>query len=210
MLDLTLDTSTDRSLIVLSEKKTIIACVDILHGHNLSKLLVPSIQKILEENAKKLNDISKIFIGIGPGSYTGTRIAVAVAEGLSLALNIPLYSFCSLLAFIPQNISDGSFTFLFDSKHTSHFLLKGTIRNQKIVSSLDPFLLEEKDISDQLYGETLISFNPEALSESLLQKKGEGPVLLKASPNLLLLINYLNDYKETLPLKPEIIYLHTF
>ena len=210
MLDLSLDTSTDRYLIVLSEKKTILASIDTPHDHNLSQSLVPSIENILKANFKTVKDISRIFIGIGPGSYTGTRIAVSVAEGLSLALNIPLYSFCSLLAFIPDNTEDGSFTFLFDSKHSSHFLLKGQIKNKKITAPLEQILVEEKDIFEHLKANTLISFNPDGLNPSLLKETKKDTFLSKACPNLPLLIDYVNNHSAELPPRPQIIYLHTF
>lgn len=210
MLDLSLDTSTDRYLIVLSEKKTILGSIDIPHEHNLSQSLVPSIQKILIEKARTIKDISRIFIGIGPGSYTGTRIAVAVAEGLGLALNISLHPFCSLLAFIPQNIPEGPFTFLFDTKHDSHFLLKGIIKQNKVVQGTDQFIIKETDASSHLKSTTLICFNPNKLPEFILKEKDDDTLLLEADINIPFLITYLNDHKQEPPPKPDIIYLHTF
>ena len=46
----------------------------------------------------RLDNLSAIVCGIGPGSFTGLRIATSVAQGLAWALGIPVIPFCSLQA----------------------------------------------------------------------------------------------------------------
>ncbi len=55
-----------------------------------SQVLLPLISKILKKNGKKLQDLKSIEVNIGPGSFTGTRVGVAVANALGFALNIPV------------------------------------------------------------------------------------------------------------------------
>ena len=43
---------------------------------------------------------------VGPGSYTGIRIAATIGKMLSYALSIPLIGVSTLETFIPQNIGD--------------------------------------------------------------------------------------------------------
>lgn len=45
--------------------------------------------------------LDEIRVGIGPGSYSGCRQAIALAEGLAMARGIPLHGVCSLLALKP-------------------------------------------------------------------------------------------------------------
>lgn len=55
-----------------------------------SEILLPSIKKLLSENKLKIKQIDKIFVKRGPGSYTGIRVGLSVANTLSHFLKIPL------------------------------------------------------------------------------------------------------------------------
>ena len=55
-----------------------------------SQALLPAIVTILKKNKIKIQDISAIEVASGPGSFTGTRVGVSVANALGFALNIPV------------------------------------------------------------------------------------------------------------------------
>lgn len=55
-----------------------------------SQVVLPMIEKILGENNKTLADVSEIEVFEGPGSFTGLRVGVAIANALGFALNIPV------------------------------------------------------------------------------------------------------------------------
>ncbi|MDD5439103.1 MAG: tRNA (adenosine(37)-N6)-threonylcarbamoyltransferase complex dimerization subunit type 1 TsaB [Candidatus Omnitrophica bacterium] len=52
--------------------------------------LIPTIATVLEEARVPFKKLDGIAVGIGPGSFTGLRIGVATAKGLSLASGIPV------------------------------------------------------------------------------------------------------------------------
>ena len=60
--------------------------------------LLPFTQQLLEENSLKLSDIGAIACAIGPGSFTGLRIALSTAQGLAYAANKPIIPVNSLAA----------------------------------------------------------------------------------------------------------------
>jgi tRNA threonylcarbamoyladenosine biosynthesis protein TsaB len=62
-----------------------------------AKYLVDRIDQLLKRNRISLDQIDEIIVGIGPGSYTGIRIAVMVAKMLAYTKNIPLKTISSLL-----------------------------------------------------------------------------------------------------------------
>jgi N6-L-threonylcarbamoyladenine synthase len=57
---------------------------------SLSRLL-PELQEALARAQLVPEDIDEVVCGLGPGSFTGVRIGVAMAKGLSHALGVPLY-----------------------------------------------------------------------------------------------------------------------
>ncbi len=57
-----------------------------------SQSLIPAIVKILKKNKSTVKDLTSISVNIGPGSFTGTRVGVAVANALGFALDIPVNS----------------------------------------------------------------------------------------------------------------------
>jgi tRNA threonylcarbamoyladenosine biosynthesis protein TsaB len=61
-----------------------------------AKYLVDRIDQVLRRNKLKLDDIGEIILGIGPGSYTGLRIAVMVAKMLAYTKNVKLRTVSSL------------------------------------------------------------------------------------------------------------------
>ena len=61
-----------------------------------SEFMVPEIDKLMKKLGIKREDIEKIVCSIGPGSYTGVRIALTIAKTISLALSIPIYPVSSL------------------------------------------------------------------------------------------------------------------
>lgn len=55
-----------------------------------SQALLPLISKLLKEHKLSLKDLTGIKVEAGPGSYTGLRVGVAVANALGFALGVPV------------------------------------------------------------------------------------------------------------------------
>lgn len=64
---------------------------DFLKGRRVSsQILLPLIAKILKSHHLKPFDLTGIEVKIGPGSFTGLRVGVAVANTLGSFLAIPI------------------------------------------------------------------------------------------------------------------------
>jgi len=55
-----------------------------------SQETLPLIEKLLKEKKIKLNQINEIKVNTGPGSFTGLRVGVAIANALGFSLKIPV------------------------------------------------------------------------------------------------------------------------
>lgn len=55
-----------------------------------SQVLLPLIQKILKQQKLTLKDLESLEVETGPGSFTGLRVGVSVANALSYSLKIPV------------------------------------------------------------------------------------------------------------------------
>lgn len=53
-----------------------------------AEVILPFIDELLEETNISKKDINGLILGVGPGAFTGVRIATAVAQGIALALDI--------------------------------------------------------------------------------------------------------------------------
>lgn len=96
MTRLILDTSSDYLVIVISQGNTVIASQVLYAGKKMSELLLFQLDNMLESSSININDIDEFYAGVGPGSFTGVRIGVALVLGLSSALNKKAYGISSL------------------------------------------------------------------------------------------------------------------
>ncbi|AQP98544.1 tRNA (adenosine(37)-N6)-threonylcarbamoyltransferase complex dimerization subunit type 1 TsaB [Pseudoalteromonas aliena] len=66
-----------------------------------SQKILPLVDELLTKANCKLKDLDVIGFGQGPGSFTGVRISVAIAQGLAYSTNLPLVG-VSTLAIMAQ------------------------------------------------------------------------------------------------------------
>ncbi len=62
----------------------------------ISKALLPQVEQLLHSRNIHADMIQAIGVSIGPGTFTGLRVGLSCAKGLSLGWGCPLYGFSSL------------------------------------------------------------------------------------------------------------------
>ena len=96
MTRLLVDTSSDYLVIVVANDNSILASQLIYEGKKMSELLLEQVNNILKSISLSIDDIDEFYAGIGPGSFTGVRIGVALILGLSSGSNKKAYGISSL------------------------------------------------------------------------------------------------------------------
>lgn len=84
-LILALETSSRIGSVALAEGPALLAETRFSGAMKHSAELFPAISHLLDRFARRPEDIRHLYISIGPGSFTGLRIAVAVAKSMHLA-----------------------------------------------------------------------------------------------------------------------------
>ncbi|QQB73284.1 tRNA (adenosine(37)-N6)-threonylcarbamoyltransferase complex dimerization subunit type 1 TsaB [Fusobacterium canifelinum] len=91
MLILGIDTSTKIcTCSIFDSENGVIAETNLSVKKNHSNIVMPIVDNLFKISDLNINDIDKIAVAIGPGSFTGVRIALGIAKGLAMALNKPL------------------------------------------------------------------------------------------------------------------------
>ncbi|PKO38041.1 MAG: tRNA (adenosine(37)-N6)-threonylcarbamoyltransferase complex dimerization subunit type 1 TsaB [Betaproteobacteria bacterium HGW-Betaproteobacteria-6] len=65
-------------------------------GKSHSETLLPLVRELLAEAGVKVGQLDAIAFGVGPGAFTGLRVACGAAQGLAVAANLPLIPVTSL------------------------------------------------------------------------------------------------------------------
>jgi tRNA threonylcarbamoyladenosine biosynthesis protein TsaB len=90
MLTLSIRTDKPEAEIGLFTGQAQVAYVTWQAHRQLAETLHSQIEKLLHDNQKSLQDLEAIVVFKGPGSFTGLRIGITVANALAYSLNIPI------------------------------------------------------------------------------------------------------------------------
>ncbi len=94
MIALVIETATAACSVALLDGDRVVASRHELVGRGHAERLVPMIGEVLDEAGMNRADL--IQVDCGPGSFTGIRVGIAAARGLSLAWGVPVTGFSAL------------------------------------------------------------------------------------------------------------------
>lgn len=96
MFEVLLDSSSKYLSVGLAKDGKVVDKIFYEAWQRQSEMMTSELQTILQRNHVKNEDIDAVVIGIGPGSYTGVRIAVTIGKTLAYALRTKVYAVSSL------------------------------------------------------------------------------------------------------------------
>ncbi|MBI5439539.1 MAG: tRNA (adenosine(37)-N6)-threonylcarbamoyltransferase complex dimerization subunit type 1 TsaB [Nitrosomonadales bacterium] len=94
---LALETSTEYCSVALWQDGEITERCE-LAGQKHSELLIEMLDALLQATGYKLQTMDGIAFGMGPGSFTGVRIACGATQGLAFGASLPVAGICTLQA----------------------------------------------------------------------------------------------------------------
>ncbi len=77
-------------------------------GRGHAECLMPMVEATLAEAGRSFDNLDRIAVTTGPGSFTGVRIGIAAARALALSLDIPAVGVGSLAALVLAILQDNS------------------------------------------------------------------------------------------------------
>jgi len=101
------DTSNQPLSVALLDADNVIAQIETNISRNQSEQLLPAIDQLVMDAGWQPDDLDRVVVSAGPGSYTGLRIGVTTAKTLAYTLGIELAGVSSL-GLLATNVTDTS------------------------------------------------------------------------------------------------------
>ena len=96
MYTLLLDSATKVLYVALVKDENVIYEKYLEGKNDHAKAIVCLVDEALKSASIETFNLDRIVVGVGPGSYTGVRMAVSVAKMMSVFANVKLYSISTL------------------------------------------------------------------------------------------------------------------
>ncbi len=176
-LILALDTATSCSSVALTKGDVhggkLVAILSINSKSTHSRRLLTGIDWLLRENKIELAEVDGFAVGLGPGSFTGLRIALATVKGLATAMDKPLLGVSTLDALALNCSGDKPLCALINARKKEIYRrwylpdVQGIYRAQGSIEALAPENLARELTEQSLFvGDGIFSYG-EQLKEVL-------------------------------------------
>lgn len=134
---LSVDSSSKYASVALLKDETVLANYTINSGLTHSQKLMPLIDRLLSDLSLSILDVDLFSCNVGPGSFTGLRIGIALLNGLAMPLNKPIVGVSALESLAYNIYSPNTLVCpIIDAKNNNIYssLYKYENRNYELIS----------------------------------------------------------------------------
>lgn len=175
MKRLVLDTSNKYLYIAVIEDEQIIKECIKEGNNNHSETLIKVLEDTLKEVKLNINDIDEVYVGRGPGSYTGIRVACTFAKVFTFIRQKKLFSFSSLDLLLTTNLQKGIIVCQIDARRGFSFAKVFEVTDEIKVIKEEEFI-ETSKLEEEFPNATFITnesynYNPMLLFAKNLVKE---------------------------------------
>ncbi|WP_017549569.1 tRNA (adenosine(37)-N6)-threonylcarbamoyltransferase complex dimerization subunit type 1 TsaB [Salinicoccus carnicancri] len=150
MLSLLIDTSNRPLSVALNRDGFTLAEINTTVKKTHSATVMDYIDKLFKMTELKKNDVHRIIVANGPGSYTGVRIGVTVAKTLAYAFGTELYSVSSLFVVAASSSRKGIVAPLFDARRGNVFGAVYNMKSDSFTEKVAPAHMSLEDLQTEL------------------------------------------------------------
>lgn len=159
-------------LAVIDNKKTY--AFSRLGRNDHSETLTTFLETFLNEHNIKIEEINEIYVGRGPGSYTGLRIAGTVGKVFAFIKKLPFYSFSSLDLLAGKALNNkGKYLVKIKAKKNYSYIKAYTVNEKISIDVTDSFVedseLEKYNDYQLIMVEEGFFNNSEMLAENIIK-----------------------------------------
>jgi tRNA threonylcarbamoyladenosine biosynthesis protein TsaB len=169
---LAINTSTPQfSVAVLQESGSILAEQVIAAKSKNFRLFMPVLNGVLEHSGVEFRQLRALVVAVGPGSFTGLRVGLALAKGICQGLGIPVIGVSSLEAMASQ-WPDGAFPIcsIIDSRKGEAFAAVFRREDQELVRMSPDRCLKFDDLRGMIEETTLFLGNDFDRQEGMIRE----------------------------------------
>lgn len=174
--------------------------------HGQATLLMPMIERAMTKADCNYADLARIAVAVGPGSFTGIRVGLAAALGLSLASGVPavgISSFLTVADLEAQERQNRRLFALMDSRREEPFLVE-LDTELRFIEAPSVVTLNALDVLLESARPLILAGDAPAMSRYAQQ---DGIQLIPASPHALAVARLAADPERRYDLPPKPVYV---
>ncbi|KOT29515.1 peptidase M22 [Streptomyces rimosus subsp. rimosus] len=146
---LALDTATPAVTVAVHDGSRVLAEERQVDARRHGELLLPAVDRALAEAGVKLDAVSDIVVGVGPGPYTGLRVGLVTAATFAAALDVPVHGLCTLDGIAYAAGLDEPFVVATDARRKEVYWARYADARTRLT---EPAVDRPADIADQVGG----------------------------------------------------------